>query len=490
MSVGAATSISSRYELLVKIASGGMATVYVGRLKGAAGLSRLVAIKRAHSKDNPKLRKALETEAYVATLLHHPNSVAVLDVEDHDGELWLVLEYVEGVSLFELSVALRKRRQTLPPAVAARILLDTAAGLHAVHELCDGKGAPLSVVHRDVSPQNILIGVDGVARIADLGIAKARVSFGERTLTGVVKGKLSYMAPEYLSHQTYDRRGDLFSLGIVAWELFAGRNFVPALIKRGMVPLVSSVNPEVDAQVNDMVALLTERYPTSRPATADAFAETFERTLRAGIGIARHAQVAALVHELAGEALACRRDAVQEASVTLSVVDMPPMVSEQETEELAMDEVLPARTPGPASSVSMQLPTRSNIHLFVLGVGAIVLGCSAVLAQGFSPTLRLRVPTLALASAELGAVRKTPSLEATSVREAVVNEATQISAATSTAEPQFANAPVPVGTSAARPARVTKPATVRGQRPPTSSNSAPSSSTLVLTNPYGTAPAK
>src|SRR6185312_9976595 len=159
----ASDSPQSRYEVLAKLAAGGMATVYVGRTRGALGFSRLVAIKRPHPfvVDNPSLVRQLESEARVSSLIHHTNVVSVLDVETIGGEVALVLDYVEGCTLRELFDA-----PFLAPVAAdrvrLRIILDAARGLHAAHSLTDAAGRPLGIVHRDVSPQNMLVGLDGI----------------------------------------------------------------------------------------------------------------------------------------------------------------------------------------------------------------------------------------------------------------------------------------------------------------------------------------
>jgi serine/threonine-protein kinase len=210
---------TSRYELLVKIASGGMATVYVGRLRGVEGFSRQVAIKRAHPHlvEDPAFRRMLIAEARLAARIHHPNVVSVQDVDEADGELLLAMDYVEGAALSSLLGAAIHAERPLPPAIAVRVILDAALGLHAAHTLTDEEGHPLGLVHRDVSPHNILVGLDGVARITDFGIAKCMTSntAGTATATGVLKGKLAYMAPEYVEHGDIDARGDVFARGVV-----------------------------------------------------------------------------------------------------------------------------------------------------------------------------------------------------------------------------------------------------------------------------------
>lgn len=213
-----------RYEVHDRIAAGGMATVHLGRLLGAAGFSRTVAIKRLHdgyAKD-PEFVAMLLDEARLAALIRHPNVVPTLDVVAEDDELLVVMEYVEGDSVAHLTKLAQSAGQRVPVPFAAAILAQALHGLHAAHEARDKKGEPLGIVHRDVSPQNILVGVDGVARVLDFGIAKA-ASRATSTEDGQIKGKTAYMAPEQLQHGAVDRRTDVFAAAVVLWELLCGR---------------------------------------------------------------------------------------------------------------------------------------------------------------------------------------------------------------------------------------------------------------------------
>jgi serine/threonine-protein kinase len=311
----------SRYELIVKIASGGMATVYVGQIKGSAGFRRLVAIKRAHAHliENPSFKQMLVDEARLASRLHHPNVVAVLDVEELAGELRLVMDYVEGASLSELMAQSRKAERRLPARVAVRIALDACAGLHAAHELCDEDGKHLGLVHRDVSPHNILVGIDGVARLSDFGIAK-QAEGGVSTTTGALKGKLGYMAPEYVEENRLDARSDVFALGAVTWEalanqrLFQGSNEVDTLkrIVAAKVPPLSSEAPWVGKRLDAVLAAALARVPDERFASAQAFGTALETAARRDDLIATPTEVGAYVRELCAPALDKRRALVRE----------------------------------------------------------------------------------------------------------------------------------------------------------------------------------
>jgi serine/threonine-protein kinase len=213
-----------RYVLYPAIARGGMATVHPARLVGAEGFTRLVAAKRLHPHfaDDPDFATMFHDEACIASMVHHPNVVSVLDVVVAGRELILVQEYVHGVPLAHLLKVCEQRGTRLPTDIVIAILVGILAGLHAAHEARDNMGNPLEIVHRDVSPQNIMVSVDGSARLLDFGIAKARTST-HHTREGVFKGKLAYMAPEQLRMERIDRTVDVYATGILAWEMLVNR---------------------------------------------------------------------------------------------------------------------------------------------------------------------------------------------------------------------------------------------------------------------------
>ena len=216
------------YELLHELAAGGMATVYLGRKRGVGGFERLVAIKccHPHLRRDPAFVAMFLDEARLAARIHHPNVVATLDVSDEDA-LYFVMEYVEGTSLAEWIARLALLDQRIAPALLLRVIIDGLGGLHAAHELRDHDGKSFQLVHRDVSPQNILVGLDGGTRIADFGIAKAE-SRATRTRTGQVKGKTGYMPPEQILGEPLDRRADVYAAGVVA----VGGPERPAAVRR------------------------------------------------------------------------------------------------------------------------------------------------------------------------------------------------------------------------------------------------------------------
>jgi serine/threonine-protein kinase len=297
---------------LGEIASGGMATVFLGRVTGAKGFQRLVAIKRLH----PHLESEEEfvsmflDEARLAARIRHPNVVATLDVED-DEHLYIVMEYVEGDRLLAFLRHAAKSGEKIPPPIATRVAMDTLAALHAAHELTDDDGSPLGLVHRDVSPQNILISVDGSVKLVDFGIAKATARLSI-TRDGQLKGKIAYMAPEQTKRAEIDRRVDVFAMGIITWEmltakkLFNGESDVEVLnqLLFEPIPRLREVAPTVPASLDSVIARALERDPAKRFATALEFADALERASKIFGGPANNKVTAAYLQKVSGEKLA------------------------------------------------------------------------------------------------------------------------------------------------------------------------------------------
>ena len=214
-----------RYEVLTQLASGGMASVYVGRAQGVAGFERLMALKVAHphmAHEEEFISMFLD-EARLAARIRHPNVIPTVDISDTQGDgYFIVMEYVEGDHMGAVLRGSVKAGDRLPPGVVSRVIMDALAGLSAAHRLTDENGQALGLVHRDISPHNIIVGVDGSSRLTDFGVAKAQVRLST-TRDGQFKGKLSYMAPEQASDGNSDHRADLFSMGIILWESLTGR---------------------------------------------------------------------------------------------------------------------------------------------------------------------------------------------------------------------------------------------------------------------------
>ncbi len=309
-----------RFELIAELASGGMATVYLARASGAFGFQRLFAIKRLH----PHLARETEfvemflDEARLAAHIHHPNVVPILEVGQSDRGYYLVMDYVEGDTLARLIARAAQAGHAVPHGVVIRVMLDALAGLHAAHELKDDRGEPMQIVHRDVSPQNILVGADGIARLLDFGVARATARLAT-TRTGQLKGKLAYMAPEQARGQVVDRRADLFACGVVLWEalavrrLFKGEGEAETLhrVLNDEIPAPSTVRPDVPKALDDICMRALERDVERRYKTAQELADDLERAGRALSCIGSVRDVAECLQQAVGSELSQQREAVR-----------------------------------------------------------------------------------------------------------------------------------------------------------------------------------
>ncbi|MBX3259053.1 MAG: serine/threonine protein kinase [Labilithrix sp.] len=319
-----------RYALFGEIAAGGMATVHLARLLGSVGFSRTVAIKRLHphlAKDPDFVAMFLE-EARLAARVRHPNVVATLDVVDEDNELFLVMEYVAGESLSRLVRKTREAGKRVPPRYVAGVVCAALEGLHAAHEATSERGSPLGIVHRDVSPQNIHVGLDGVARVLDFGIAKATNRVQE-TRTDQIKGKVAYMSPEQLAKGPIDRRADVYSAAVVVWEALTGARLfkaddVPSLVYSIMndeIRAPSEVAPDLPKELDAVVMKGLDRDPENRWASAREMAVALEKVLAP----APPREIGEWVRETAGEMLAWRIELVHRIESETSTSIPPPM---------------------------------------------------------------------------------------------------------------------------------------------------------------------
>lgn len=309
--------VIGRYALYGEIAAGGMATVHFGRLVGPVGFSRTVAIKRLHPQfaKDPEFVSMFLDEARLAARIQHPNVVSTLDVVALEGEVFLVMEYVQGESLSKLVRACRRKGELVPARIASSIVAAALHGLHAAHEAKSERGEPLDLVHRDISPQNVLVGVDGVARVLDFGVAKAAMR-AQTTRDGQMKGKLSYMAPEQLRAKAVDRRTDVFAAGVVLWEALTGRRLfdgadageILTKVLEAEVPQPGQLVPSVPPALDSIVLRALERDPARRFATAREFAIALEH---AG-AVALNREVGEWVEDIGGEVLARRAERVAE----------------------------------------------------------------------------------------------------------------------------------------------------------------------------------
>ena len=305
-----------KYELLLPLGTGGTATVYLARTRGVAGFEREVALKlvHAHLRADEESRLHLLEEARLAARIRHPNVVPVTEVDADACGVFLVMDYVEGEALSGLVRLLRDQNHRLPPRLIARIMNDALAGLHAAHELRDSQGQFIGLVHRDFSPQNILVGIEGVARLADFGVAKA-ASRTVRTKTGLVKGKVAYMSPEQARGHKVDRRCDVWAAGVVVWELITGRKLydheddVATLLSvvTEEPPRLASVMQGVPPALDEAVAYALTSDVNNRCPSAEAFRCLLESAWDECGGMASTPELGAFVRQTVGHKLAERR---------------------------------------------------------------------------------------------------------------------------------------------------------------------------------------
>jgi serine/threonine protein kinase len=308
-----------RYELIAEIASGGMATVMLARLAGAGGFSRLFAIKllHPHLANDPQFVDMLLDEARLAARIHHANAVPIIDVCQSALGLYLVMDYIEGFSFSRiLGTPLLSPAERIRVGVQA--LLGVLAGLDAAHNLTDDHGVAIGLVHRDVSPQNVLIGIDGAGRIADFGIAHAGTRITQ-TQPGTVKGKIAYMAPEQATGGALDRRADVFAVGVMLWECLTGKRLFKApneaatLLKLLEDPIrpPSTIQPAAPVELDAICARALARPPEARYASAhDMAAELSRAAERAGC-LASSMEAADLMRARMSQEITERRDAIQ-----------------------------------------------------------------------------------------------------------------------------------------------------------------------------------
>jgi serine/threonine-protein kinase len=329
----ATSRIVGRYAIFDEVASGGMATVFLGRLMGAGGFARTVAIKRLHPQfaKDPEFVAMFLDEARLAARIQHPNVVPTLDVVASKGELFLVMEYVRGEALSRLARAAKARDERVPTAVVLRTLSDALQGLHAAHEARDERGLSLQIVHRDVTPQNILVGTDGVARLLDFGVAKAAGRV-HTTREGQIKGKLAYMAPEQLMGTGVSRQTDVYAASVVLWELLAGERLfaggsetdVIAKLLRRDIRRPSEVAPGIPSSLDEVVMRGLHPKPEERYQTARDLCAALAGC---GVPVAGPLAVGDWVEGLAEEALAQRAAKIaaieSESDTSVSAVGEP-----------------------------------------------------------------------------------------------------------------------------------------------------------------------
>lgn len=398
--------VIGRYVLHDEIASGGMAKVHLGRLQGQVGFARTVAIKRLHEQfaSDPEFREMFVDEAHIVARIQHPNVVGVLDVVALEGELFLVMEYVHGVPLMRLMRRLQKSGKRVDPRIAVSIGTGMLYGLHAAHEANRESGEPLNIVHRDVNPQNVMVGADGVSRVLDFGIAKASHRY-HQTGAGVVKGKLRYMAPEQIADKPVDRRSDVFAASVVIWEMLTGEDLFTTVnpadlideIVKGKYRRPSEVAPGLAPLLDEIVMKGLAPYPKLRYQTALEMAVDLEKAVQP----ATAREVGEWVTSIAGDFLNVldrKRSAVEGAASPLDRAPARLNASDPGVESPSGSAAISSILTQPPESLSKRAKI---VILSAAVVGASLLGfglAAAVTSRTSAPAAPVATPSVAPSS--------------------------------------------------------------------------------------------
>lgn len=433
-----------QYRLYEPFATGGMATLHLARHSAPGGFGRTVVVKRLHPQyaHDPDFVAMLLDEARLVSRLHHPNVVAVTDVLHEAGELLLVLEYVHGLSLAELACGDVRPTSAVASAIACSML----EGLHAAHEATHESGAPLCIVHRDVSPHNVMVGVDGVARLLDFGVAKATLR-AQATRHGELKGKLGYMAPEQLGRAEVDRRADVYAAGVTLWELLAGRRLFPATGEDDRVRLPAAALGSVgDAALDRVLRRALAASPAERFATAREMADA----VGDACSQASASEVATWVRDAGGEVL-------RERSARLAEIERASIQSHSDDTTAPTrpaDRPLPPPIPATAGSVS-RVAERSP------GAVALALVVATLTAGSFWLGVRARAPEsaspLAAPASPVAQVAPPTALPSAAQPARTADEAPPAPAAASSASRALPPRPRPARAAASAPAPACSP---------------------------------
>ena len=311
-----------RYELLMPIASGGMAVVWAARLKGTRGFQKLVAVKtmRPEMCEDAQFEQMFLDEASLASRIRHPHVVEILDLGEENGVLYLVMEWIDGEALHILNKE-ASAKGGIPLPIAVRITMQVCAGLHAAHELRDDSGKLVGLVHRDVSPQNVLVTWDGVAKVVDFGVAKAMGRGAGETSAGQIKGKTAYMAPEQARGGAVDRRTDVFAIGILIYTMTTGRH--PFRRENDLATMMNICSdervyrpgklvPGYPPQLEKVVMQALEKDPAKRFPTANDMLKALDHALPSSMRVSSDDEVANFVRSLTGERFEKKREKIKE----------------------------------------------------------------------------------------------------------------------------------------------------------------------------------
>lgn len=452
-----------RYLLHGEIAAGGMAVVHAGRLLGPVGFARTVAIKRLRDQfaQDPEFVSMLLDEARLAARIQHTNVVSTLDIVALKGELLLVMEYVHGVALSKLIYLTRKARETIDLHIVVHLVTGVLFGLHAAHEARRENGEPLNMVHRDVNAQNVIVGVDGVARVLDFGIAKASFRY-QHTGVGMIKGRVAHMAPEHIAGEPVDRRADIYAASLVLWELLTLHKLfqhddpkqLMSLILAGNSDPPSAKVPGLPPALDHIILRGLARDPNDRWPTAHEMAVALENA----VAPATPHQVGEWVRRLGCERLQELSDRLAAMERAVANVDVAPAVDDEPCAHLDRSQLesgtpaaavgSAASTGSPASLASASPAPRSRISplIIVAGVAPVVLAVAVLLwfflsTRGVAVAVVDSVPSTAVPGSAVVVVVPAPSTAASDVP-SVAPPASSDGAGTDTvpAAPQSASA--------------------------------------------------
>jgi serine/threonine-protein kinase len=313
-----------RYELLLPIARGGMARVWAARQHGQRGFSKIVAVKviLPHLRKDAQFERMFVNEARVASFVQHPNVCQIIELGEDAEILFMAMEWVSGDSFARVLKGTGKTVVPLDPRIVARVLADACAGLHAAHIQTDEVGRPLNIVHRDVSPHNVLIAADGTVKVCDFGVAKALGQLQDATLAGQIKGKINYMPPEQFMGAQLDGRSDVFAVGIVLYESTTGKQpfdgdndlIVMQRLARGEFIPPSRLVPGYPLELEHIVMRAMQPEPQHRFANAEQMRIALEEWIARSGPIVTQTNVAYVVRERIGNIIDARRDQIMQAS--------------------------------------------------------------------------------------------------------------------------------------------------------------------------------
>jgi len=374
-----------RYELLGRMATGGMAEIYLARETGPRLASRELVVKRLlpQIKNDPRLIDMFINEARLCMRLRHPHICPIYEFGEQDGEYYLAMEWVHGVSLSTLN---RRSRASggIPLPFVVKILADVADALHAAHTAKDERGEPMHIVHRDVTPENVMLGFDGQVKLLDFGIAKAKTQL-DKTQHGVLKGKFAYMSPEQYRGEELDGRADVFSLGVCLYELLTGEALyareseyetVAAIVLDESTPSIRDVRPDLPEELDAIVQRALAKDRSERYETAEDLEHALESFLVHGRHVVRDSHIAGMLRKLFADRLESGPDldrtppdfALPKASSTLTETEQADLAAQLDDIEGQMT------SQGRRKKIALGLAAAALVLMGVLFVAYTALG--------------------------------------------------------------------------------------------------------------------